>query len=119
MRNAESQIQAAVVSWFRTVAPDCLIFAVPNGGLRTKAEAAKMKWTGTLAGVPDLVIVDEHGLIYFLEIKQADGYLSDVQKDFRDLCRKRGWPWAVATSINDAQRELLKWGFKLRGRVTA
>lgn len=114
MRNMESQIQAAIVAWVRLVAPSCLIFAVPNGGFRTKAEAAKLKWTGTLAGVPDLVIIDEHGLAYFLEIKQVDGVLSQVQKDFRDMCRQRKWPWRVATSINDARDALKAWNIKTR-----
>ena len=113
-RNVESSIQAAIVAWVRLVAPQCLIFACPNGGYRTKAEAAKLKWTGTLAGVPDLILVDEHGLIYFLEVKQVDGRLSDVQCEFRDLCRKRRWPWAMVTSINDVRDQLAAWNIRTR-----
>jgi hypothetical protein len=44
--NREARIQAAVVEWARVVPPELLIFAIPNGGLRSKAEAARMKWTG-------------------------------------------------------------------------
>ena len=41
-RNGEARIQAAIVEWVRAIAPDVLIFAVPNGGLRSKAEAARL-----------------------------------------------------------------------------
>ncbi len=41
------------MEWIRLVAPDLIAFHVPNGGFRTKAEAARMKWVGVLAGVPD------------------------------------------------------------------
>ena len=33
-RNAEAQIQAAIVEWIRTVAPDLIAFHVPNSGLK-------------------------------------------------------------------------------------
>ena len=113
-KNGEAHIQAAIVHWFRLVAPNCLIFAVPNGGYRTKPEASRLKWTGTLAGVSDLVIVDEHGLVYFLEIKQAGEQLSDSQKDFKALCRKNRWPFDVATSVTEASKIVAGWGIKTR-----
>src|SRR5271169_2634083 len=56
-RNAEARIQAAIVEWVRTVAPQVIVFHVPNGGLRTKAEAARMKWVGVLPGVFDLALI--------------------------------------------------------------
>lgn len=55
--NAEARIQAAIVEWVRTVAPGVLIFAVPNGGLLSKAEAARMKWTGAVAVIPNLAVI--------------------------------------------------------------
>jgi hypothetical protein len=75
-RNAEARIQATIVEWVRTVAPDVLIFSVPNGGLRTKAEASLFKWTGQLAGIPDLAIVADSGRVRFIEVKAPKGYLS-------------------------------------------
>ena len=77
--NAEARIQAAIVEWIRTVAPGLLIFAVPNGGLRSKAEAAE-KWTGVVAGIPDLVVVAPRGQVLFLEVKTASGSLSPEQR---------------------------------------
>jgi hypothetical protein len=46
--NAEARVQAAVVEWIHTVAPDVLVFAIPNGGLRSKTEAARA-WSVALA----------------------------------------------------------------------
>ena len=60
-RNAEARIQAAIVEWIRLVAPDLIAFHVPNGGFRTKAEAARMKWVGVLAGVPDVIVLGLDG----------------------------------------------------------
>lgn len=60
-RNAEAQIQASIVQWIRLVAPELLIFHVPNGGYRTRAEAARLKWIGVLAGIPDLVLLGRDG----------------------------------------------------------
>jgi hypothetical protein len=77
--NAEDHIQAAVVEWVRTVAPHVVAFAVPNGGLRSKSEAAKLKWTGTLAGVPDLVLIAQPGgRAHFIEVKTADGRVEQL-----------------------------------------
>ena len=52
----EDAIQRAIVQHYRQrAAPGVFMFAVPNGGLRSKIEAAIMKATGTVAGVPDTI----------------------------------------------------------------
>ena len=48
--------QARLVMWFRQTYPDTLIFAIPNGGLRSKSQALKLKVEGVVPGVPDLFI---------------------------------------------------------------
>jgi len=48
--------QVDFVSWFRKCFPDVLIFAIPNGGQRTRTTGAKLKAEGVVAGVPDLYI---------------------------------------------------------------
>ena len=37
------------------------------------------KWTGH-SGVPDRIVIDANGLVWFVEVKTSDGKLSDVQK---------------------------------------
>jgi hypothetical protein len=48
--------QAHVVMWFRQTYPDTLIFAIPNGGMRSKSQALKLKVEGVVPGFPDLFI---------------------------------------------------------------
>jgi hypothetical protein len=52
----EHQEQVAFVQWFRLQYPRVRIFAIPNGGLRGKITAVKMKAEGVSPGVPDLYI---------------------------------------------------------------
>ena len=113
-RNIEARHQAAVVGWIELVAPQCLVFHVPNGGYRVKSEAARLKWMGVKAGVADLVIVDEHGLIYFMEMKGPDGTLEDSQVEFQKLCKARGWPYAICHNVTEASKIFAEWGIKTR-----
>jgi len=109
-RNAEAKRQAAIVEFVRWVAPHIRIFAVPNGGLRTKAEAARLKWTGVLAGVLDLVLVLPEGRTAYWETKTPRGRLSDDQRDFIGALEGLGHSWALVRSIDDARRELARLG---------
>ena len=62
--------QARVVMWFRRTYPDTLIFAIPNGGLRSKSQAMKLKVEGVVPGVPDLFIPAWR---VWVEMKKAKG----------------------------------------------
>ena len=113
--NAEARRQAAIVSFVRLVAPHILIWAVPNGGFRTKAEAARLRWTGTLAGVLDLTLALPDGRSAFWETKvPKTGRLSDDQLKIIDLLEKLGHVWAVVRSIDDARVELERLGVETR-----
>jgi hypothetical protein len=112
--NAEARIQAAVVAYIRTVAPGVLVFHVANGGLRTPREAARLKWQGVVAGVPDLVIVAPGGRTRFLEIKTETGRLSKEQIDMFDRLAAFGTEPLVCRGIDDARRALAAWGIATR-----
>ena len=112
--NAEARIQAAIVEWVRLVAPDALIFAIPNGGLRSKTEAARMKWTGTLAGMPDLAVVAPAGRVHFLEVKAQGGSLSASQRVIHEALIALGTPPAIVRSIDDCRRAFTAWGIETR-----
>jgi hypothetical protein len=116
-RNAEAKRQAAIVAYVRWTCPQVIIFAVPNGGLRTKAEAARLKWTGVLAGVYDLVLVLPRGRTAFWETKTDRGRLSADQQAFRDRLVLLGHQHAVVCSIDDARRELIRLGVETREAV--
>ena len=62
--------QARVVMWFRQTYPDTLIFAIPNGGLRSKSQALKLKVEGVVPGIPDLFIP---AWMTWVEMKKAKG----------------------------------------------
>ena len=112
--NAEARIQASIVEWVRLVAPGVLIFAVPNGGLRSKAEAARLKWTGVVAGIPDLAVVSPPGRIHFLEVKTATGRLSDDQRAIMGALALLDAPFMTVTSIDDVRRAFAGWGIETR-----
>jgi VRR-NUC domain len=112
--NAEARVQAAVVAWVGWVAPQVVVFHVPNGGLRSKSEAARLRWVGTLAGVLDLVLVLPEGRCSFWEVKAERGMLSADQKAFIARLERSGHSWALVRSIDDARRELAKLGIRTR-----
>jgi VRR-NUC domain len=113
-RNAEAQIQAAIVSWIRLVAPELICFHVPNGGLRSKADAARMKWVGVLAGVPDVVVLGLDGRAWLIEVKAPGGTLSPEQIVIRDKCTALRVPFAVAKSIDDVRVAFRLWKIPTR-----
>lgn len=97
------------------VAPHVIIWAVPNGGLRTKAEAARLKWTGVLAGVLDLTLALPEGRSAYWETKVPKiGRLSDDQLAMIAKLERLGHFWAVVLSIDDARRELKRLGVVTR-----
>ena len=83
----EDNLQQKIYVWFNN--NYCLkhhnnrfmIFSVPNGGTRNVIEAKKLKATGLLAGVSDLIIVLD-GKVLFIELKNENGIQSNTQKDF-------------------------------------
>jgi hypothetical protein len=116
--NAEARIQAAIVEWLRAVAPHVIAFAVPNGGLRSKAEAARLKWTGGVAGVPDLVIVVDPGRIFFIEVKTPGGSVSGAQRQFMFRLDALRTPCAIVRSTNDMHLVFRLWGIATREATT-
>jgi hypothetical protein len=116
-RNAEARIQASIVEWVRTFAPGVLIFHIPNGGLRSKVEAARLKWCGVLAGVPDLAVIAPGGRAHFLEVKTATGRLSEAQREIFGVLGRLGAPFMTVTGIDDVRRAFAGWGIETREAV--
>lgn len=117
-KNAEARRQAAIVDYVRWVAPHIRIWAVPNGGWRTKAEAARFKWTGVLAGVLDLTLALPSGKCAFWETKDEGKGLSDDQKAMVEWLTANGHTWAVVRTVDDARRELKRLGVVTREALT-
>ena len=56
---SETKIQHICVEWFRNTFPNVagLLFAIPNGGTRTKKSGFMRKYEGAIAGVADLILL--------------------------------------------------------------
>lgn len=80
--------------------PKHTIFAVPNGGVRSKAQAAKFKATGLIAGVSDLIIV-RYEEVLFIEVKTETGTQSKIQKGWQKTVEALGFRYIIVRSVED------------------
>jgi hypothetical protein len=113
--NVEDALQAAIVEFVRRCYPQVLIAAIPNGGWRTPAEAGRFRWTGVLAGMPDLVLAYDNSGVAWWEVKDPEtGVLSDAQLEVIERLSSQDHLVAVVTSIDDARRELQALGLQSR-----
>ena len=96
----EDQLQQKIVIDFRNrnLKNDNLIFSIPNGGSRNPIEALKLKKTGTLAGVSDLIIMVPNRII-FLELKTESGIQSEVQKNFQNKVEALGFEYLLIRNL--------------------
>lgn len=92
-----------------------LLYAIPNGGERHVAVAAKMKATGTKADVPDIFLAvargPYHGL--FIELKKVGGRASNGQVDFIKEARIEGYAAGISVGWEVA-RDTLIWYMNLK-----
>ena len=95
-RHPEHQLQTACFQWFNLQYPEFrgLLFAVPNGGGRSRIEAALLKAEGVVAGVSDmLLLVPSKGYAGLcIEFKAATkpARQSEAQKNWERLINKHG-----------------------------
>ena len=87
-----------------------LLFAVPNGGHRHGAVAAKLRAEGVRAGVPDVCLpvarCEADGRRYnalWIEMKAPGGQLRPAQRQWRDLLTQHGGAYRVCRSWVEAR----------------
>jgi hypothetical protein len=112
---SELQIQISLISRLGFMAlPNCVYFHVPNGELRDKRAAAKLKAMGELPGVLDLQFIynDRHGRlrVLFLELKAKGRQATSAQHDFADRVAGLGCSVEIADSIDRAVEILETYG---------
>jgi hypothetical protein len=105
----ENNIQRAIVGYVRSVAPECLIFAIPNAARRTAAGFAANGVPGLLPGIPDLCVLVPGGKAHFCEVKTSRTDLSDKQEAIRSRFISMDVPFAVVRSIEDMRAALAHW----------
>jgi hypothetical protein len=102
----EDAEQMLFVQWFRRAYPGVRIFAIPNGGARHIAVAAKMKATGVSKGVPDLFVPEWKLWIEMKRIK--GGTLSPEQKDWISYLESIGYACIVGKGCEDAKAQIVQ-----------
>ena len=108
-REIEHHLQTQCVAWFDwQYAPlRRLLFAIPNGGKRSKAVAAKLKAEGVRAGTADLFLAVPHvAPVYhgaFIETKAPDGRPSPDQIAFRKEVEEQGYFYFMPRSLEEFQ----------------
>lgn len=109
----EHQEQAALFQWaalMENKLPELrLLFAVPNGGDRHPAVAAKLKAEGVKAGVWDILLpVARHGYIgLWIEMKAGANRLTSEQEAWEHAMISKGYACHVCYSWMAAARAIV------------
>lgn len=102
----EHEEQRQFVSWFRQTYHGVRIFAIPNGGIRSKSQAGRLKAEGVSPGVPDLFVP---AWALWIEMKrQKGGSVSIEQKDWHEYLMSIGHKVLIAKGFDDAVKKLHK-----------
>lgn len=107
MQHEEAE-QAALFEWaaYKTGQwPElAYMFHIPNGGLRSKATAARMKAAGAKPGVPDIFLPATRGQYagLFVEMKYGKNKPSPEQQRYIDLLEHEGYAVAVCYGCEEA-----------------
>ena len=106
---SETKIQHICVEWFRNTFPNVagLLFAIPNGGTRTKKSGFMRKYEGAIAGVADLILLFPRGgkCSLCIEMKtprikgKGGGIQSSSQKEWQGLVEKYGSEYVVCHGL--------------------
>lgn len=123
MRSLEHNEQVALIGWARCqrfngtpIADD--LHAIPNGGQRHPAVAAKLKAEGVTPGIPDLMLTipvsPYHGM--FIEMKSRGGRLTEPQREHIERLRARGYHAVCCVGFDEARVAIERY-LGLAGRV--
>jgi len=103
---SEHMEQVRLVSWFRKTYPSHRIFAIANGGFRTKTTAMNLSAEGVTKGIPDLMIPS---LWLFVEMKRTKGSTtSPEQKDWISYLNSVGYTAIICKGFEAAKIEIIK-----------
>jgi|SaaInlStandDraft_3_1057020.scaffolds.fasta_scaffold14153_3 hypothetical protein len=105
--------QVKLIRWVNLQADEKvkMIYAIPNGGHRSKSQGAKLKAEGVTAGIPDLhlpIPSKGYGSLY-IEMKYGSNKLSKIQKDKIEMLRNYGNLCMVCYSFEEAKKTILEY----------
>jgi len=111
---SETQIQISLVARLRwQCRPGVVFFHCPNGELRDKRVAAKLKAMGVLPGVADLIFLwaaDRRPSGLFLELKRRFGRPEPDQESFAKAIKELGFFYEWTDTLDEAVRILIRYG---------
>lgn len=96
----EHEEQRIFVQWFRRKYSPVRIFAIPNGGFRSRATAGRLKAEGVMRGIPDLFVPEWNLWIEMKRIK--GGRLSPDQVNWKQYLEEIGNTVFVAYGAENA-----------------
>ena len=101
----EHHEQAELVKWFRRKYGPIRIFAIPNGGFRSRATAGRLKAEGVSPGVPDLFVPAWQ---LWIEMKRLrGGRVSPEQRNWqRYLVDECSHTWMLCNGADDAKAQI-------------
>jgi hypothetical protein len=110
---SEDVLQAAIYRWYHNTYctknnnPKHCIFSVPNGGFRTSREAMKLKATGLVAGVSDVIVIQPNRIV-FVEVKLEKGKQQQNQIEFENTVKALGFEYYVVRSLEEFKNIITK-----------
>ena len=104
MITTEHNIQNAIRIWCGE--HDYLCFRCNVG--RVLTADGKIFDTGLPPGFSDLLVLGNHGDIYFVECKSSTGRQREDQKNFERIISMRGFKYLLVRSVDDFVNKILK-----------
>jgi hypothetical protein len=96
--------QREFVSWFRKSYKGIRIIAIPNGGQRNIATAARLKAEGVMRGVPDLYVP---AWMLWIEMKKSSGgRVSPEQKDWHNYLQSINQNVIITAGFENAKLQI-------------
>ena len=110
---SEHAHQKALVAWWRIAhkafgLPERALLAIPNGGHRHPAVAAKLKAEGVRKGIADLCMPVSRGGFHglWIEMKYSKNKPTPEQAEFIHWQREEGYKCVVCYDWTDARSEI-------------
>lgn len=110
--NNEELEQTWLIQWATMLSSQhkelALLHHIPNGGLRSKSEAKRLKAAGVKPGVPDLCLPvarqGYHGL--YIELKAGKGKASANQEEWLESLNHQGYKAIICHGWIEGAKEL-------------
>jgi hypothetical protein len=124
--NEETALHIACAGWLamRLIPPTFFTTFPAGGGGRERGQ--KLKRMGLKPGMPDILIFDRHivgntlcPMVYGIELKSKDGYVSVAQRTTHGDLRDVGISVAVVRSLDDLKAALVGWGIPIKSVTPA